>query len=53
MERIKKRWRLYGLIKINWKVVFGAALGAATIFAALFTVNAATVEQGVPRPVVM
>ncbi len=53
MGKIRKKRRLYGLIKVNWKIVSGAALGAAAIFAALFTVSAATVEQGIPLPVVM
>lgn len=53
MGTIRKRRGLYGLVKVNWKAVSGALLGIAAIFAALFTVSAATVEQGVALPVVM
>ncbi len=53
MEKNRTGRGLYGLVKVNWKAVFGALLGAAAVFTALFTVSAATVEQGVPLPVVM
>lgn len=44
---------LYASFKINWKLLVGSVLGATAVFAVLFTVSAATVEQGVEIPVVM
>ena len=46
----------YRTIKVNWRLFFAVAFGAAVVFTTLFTVNAATVEkesEGVRIPIVM
>ena len=48
----------YRTVKVNWRLLCAVTLGAAALFTALFTVSAATVEQGtddlgVKIPIVM
>ena len=48
----------YWTVKVNWRILCTAALGAAVLFTALFTVNAATLEKersisGKKIPIVM
>ena len=52
------KWGFYRIIKVNWRLMCAVTLGAAVLFTALFTVNAATIEQrteepGVKIPIVM
>lgn len=44
---------LYRTFKVNWRILGAAVLGAAAIFAAVFTVSAARTEETVKIPVVM
>lgn len=44
---------LYRTFKVNWRILGAAVLGAAAIFAAVFTVSAARAEETVKIPVVM
>ena len=43
----------YRTVKVNWKLLCTAAFLTAVLFTALFTVKAATVEEGVEIPIVM
>jgi len=53
MGKSQGKRRLYALVKVNWKALAGAVLCAGLVFAAVFTVSAATAEEGAEIPVVM
>lgn len=53
MEKSQGKKRLYASVRINWKALLGAVLCTGLAFAAVFTVSAATTEEGVEIPIVM